>query len=130
MIQALIPMLCVHDARAAHQFYAEAFGATVVESWEGEDGRIADSILRIGDLDFFVADESPENGAVSPRSLGGSPVMLLMKSADADALFAQAVEAGAIVRRTLPPEGGFRVGVLVDPFGHRWMIMAVTGTAA
>jgi PhnB protein len=123
MIQALIPMLCVHDARAAHRFYAEAFGTTVVESWEGEDGRIADSILRIGELEFFVADESPENGALSPRTLGGSSTMVLIKATNADELFTKAAEAGAEVLRPLPQGEGFRVGVLRDPFGHRWMIV-------
>jgi uncharacterized glyoxalase superfamily protein PhnB len=116
-------MLCVHDARAAHQFYASAFGATVVESWESEDGRIADSILRIGEVEFFVADESPENFALSPRTLGGSSTMILIKATDADALFAQAVAAEAEVLRPLPSGEGFRVGILRDPFGHRWMIM-------
>ena len=120
---SLTPMLCVHDARAAHQFYASAFGATVVESWESEDGRIADSILRIGTVEFFVADESPENFALSPRTLGGSSSMILIRSSDADALFARAVAAGAEVLRPLPTGEGFRVGVLRDPFGHRWMIM-------
>lgn len=120
---ALTPYLAVHDGAAAVAFYAEAFGAVEESRFTGPDGRIGHAELAIGSLRLFLADEYPEVGAVSPRTLGGSPVALHLEVADVDAVHARAVAAGATSER--PPADqpyGARQGSIVDPFGHRWLL--------
>lgn len=120
---ALLPYLVVHDADAALSFYGMAFGAEVTLRFDGDDGRVGHADLVMGPARFFLSDEHPEVGVVSPRSLGGTPVTLHLDVPDVDAAFARAVEAGATA--VAEPEDkpyGHRQGTLVDPFGHRWML--------
>jgi PhnB protein len=62
-------------------------------------------------------------GATSPKTLGGSPIGLLLYVEDVDALAARGVDAGA---RTLRPVQdqfyGDRSGTFEDPYGHKWTI--------
>ena len=119
----LVPYLAVHDGPAALEFYESAFGAEVTLRFDGDDGRVGHADLVIGDDRFFLADEYPELGVVSPRTLGGTTVTLHLEVADIDRAFARAVEAGSLVQSE--PEDmpyGHRQGTLVDPFGHRWML--------
>jgi len=120
---ALTPYLAVHDGAAAVAFYTEAFGALEQARFTGPDGRVGHAELAIGTLRLFLADEYPEVGAVSPRTLGGSPVALHLEVADVDAVHTRAVAAGATSER--PPADqpyGARQGSIVDPFGHRWLL--------
>jgi uncharacterized glyoxalase superfamily protein PhnB len=79
--------------------------------------------LRIGDGLLHIADKFPEIGVLAPPSIGGTPVVLALGVADAEAVFAQAVAAGATIRQPLPDMfWGDRHGQLEDPFGHRWNI--------
>ncbi len=71
----------------------------------------------------MLADEVPEMGIVSPRSLGGTPVSLLLYVEDVDAVFGRAVSNGAKVLRPVKDQFyGDRSGNLEDPFGHKWTI--------
>jgi PhnB protein len=118
---SITPMLCVRDAAAAIAWYSRAFGAQ--EVLRLTDGlRVTHCEMRIGAANFMLADEFPEIGVLSPESCGGSPVMLLLEAENVDAVFAQAVEAGATVDRHVAGDT-LRNGKLVDPYGHRWMIM-------
>jgi uncharacterized glyoxalase superfamily protein PhnB len=79
--------------------------------------------LKIGDSHLFLADEFPNMGCHSPLALGGTPVTISLYVEDTDAVFNQAVAAGAQVR--MPPTDMFwgdRYGQLTDPFGHVWAI--------
>jgi PhnB protein len=79
--------------------------------------------LSVGGAEFWVADESPENLNFSPESLGGGTVRLVMVVDDPDAAFARAVKAGAkVVWPVADQPYGWRVGRIVDPFGHHWEI--------
>jgi PhnB protein len=79
--------------------------------------------LRFGDGALHVADEFPEMGVLAPPSIGGTPVVLALEVADAEAVFTQAVAAGAQVRQPLADTfWGDRHGQLDDPFGHRWNV--------
>ena len=79
--------------------------------------------LRIGDGLLHIADEFPEMGVLAPPSIGGSPVVLALEVADAQAAFAQAAAAGATVLQPLADMfWGDRHGQVEDPFGHRWNI--------
>jgi uncharacterized glyoxalase superfamily protein PhnB len=79
--------------------------------------------LRIGDGVLHIADEFPEMGVLAPPTIGGTPVVLALEVLDAEAVFAQAVAAGAQVRQPLADMfWGDRHGQLDDPFGHRWNV--------
>src|SRR5262249_52611042 len=79
--------------------------------------------LSVGESRFWVADESPENLNFSPQSLGGGSVRMIMIVSDPDGLFTRAVAAGAAVGWPVNyPAYGWRVGRIVDPFGHHWEI--------
>jgi PhnB protein len=79
--------------------------------------------LRITNSVLHLADEFPEMGVLAPPSVGGTAVVLALYVADAKAVFAQAVAAGAQVRQPLQDTfWGDRHGQLDDPFGHRWNV--------
>ena len=89
------PHLIVNDGAAALEFYKKAFGAVELFRMTRPDGRIGHAEIKIGDSPVMLADEHPEMGALSPRSVGGSPVSIYLYVANADAMFNQAVAAGA-----------------------------------
>lgn len=120
---ALTPYLAVHDAAAAVAFYTEAFGAVEESRFTGPDGRIGHAELIIGTVRLYLADEYPEVGAVSPRTLGGSPVALHLEVADVDAVHTRAVATGATSERAPADQPyGARQSSILDPFGHRWLL--------
>ena len=120
---SVTPYLMVRDAARAIAFYRTAFGAQEVMRLAAPNGSIAHAEVKIGDSHVMLADEVPDRGFVGPQSLGGAGVSLLLYVDDVDATFAQAVAAGATVRRPLADQFyGDRVGTLVDPFGHVWSI--------
>lgn len=120
---SITPHIVVQGAEAAAAFYGEAFGATELDRIPTPDGRLMSVRLRIGEDLLHVADEFPEMGVVAPPTIGGTPVVLSLDVADAEAVFAQAVAAGAQVRQPLQDMfWGDLHGQLDDPFGHRWNI--------
>jgi uncharacterized glyoxalase superfamily protein PhnB len=87
----------------------------------GPDGKIMHAELKFGDRVLYLGEESPEMGAPSPQTLGGSAVSLMHYVKDVDKVFAGAVAAGA--KPVMPPADMFwgdRYGMVVDPWGHRW----------
>jgi PhnB protein len=113
--------LSVRNGAQAVEFYKSAFGASEVYHIEDPAGAVV-SRLSIDGAEFWLSDESPEHGNLSPESLGGGSVKMILTVSDPDSVFAQAVAAGA--REVCPvQEGhGWRVGRVVDPFGHHWEI--------
>jgi PhnB protein len=117
------PYLVVKGAADAIEFYKSAFGATELFRMAGPDGKIGHAEIKIGDSPIMLADEHPEMGAVSPATLGGSPVSMLLYFDDVDAVFPKVVDAGAEVLRPLKNQFyGDRSATLKDPFGHTWTI--------
>ena len=113
----------MQGADRASAFYRDAFGAEEISRIPTPDGRLMSVELRLGDGALHIADEFPEMGVLAPPTIGGTPVVLSLAVADADAVLARAVAAGAEVRQ--PPQDMFwgdRHGQLDDPFGHRWNI--------
>ncbi len=120
---SVTPYLIVKGGGAAIDFYKRAFNAVEVMRLEAPDGKLGHAEISIGNSRVMLADEFPEMGAVSPQTLAGTAVSLLIYVEDCDALFQQAVAAGAIVERPLANQFyGDRSGMLADPFGHRWCI--------
>jgi PhnB protein len=119
----ITPHIVVRGAERAVSFYRDAFGGEEIERIPTPDGRLMSVRLWIGDGVMHVADEFPELGVLAPPSIGGTPVVLSLEVADADAVFAQAIAAGAAVRQALADAfWGDRHGQLEDPFGHRWNV--------
>jgi len=119
----ITPYLIVRDAQKAVEFYKRAFGAEALSVHRMPDGKVMHAELKIGDSRLMLNDEFPEMKAVSPQSLGGSPVTLHIYVKDVDSLFNQAVAAGATA--TMPLMDAFwgdRYGKLSDPFGHHWSL--------
>lgn len=116
----IAPWLSVRDSARAVEFYKSAFGATEAFRLEGGGGVVAR--LSIAGAEFWVSDESPEHGNFSPQSLGGGTVRIILTVADPDAMFVRALGAGASQIFAVSEEHGWRLGRLVDPFGHHWEI--------
>jgi PhnB protein len=118
---AIAPMLSVRNGAKAIEFYKAAFGAGELFRLDDERGAVV-ARLAVGEAEFWVADESPEHLNFSPESLGGGSVRMVMIVNDPDAAFEQAVTAGATVVWPVSNQYGWRVGRIVDPFGHHWEI--------
>jgi PhnB protein len=119
--QAMAPYLIVRGAVAAIEFYAKAFGAREIYSLKEPSGKVGHAELEIGRARFMLADEYPEFGALSPVTVGGSPVSIHLYVADVDATVERATLAGATLLRPVSDEFfGDRVALLTDPFGHKW----------
>lgn len=117
------PYLVVKGGVQAMEFYKKAFGAIEMVRMPMPDGRLGHAEIKIGDSMIMFADEAPEQGHLSPTTVGGSPVGLMLYVNDVDAVFAQAKAAGATeVEPVSNKFYGDRSGTLQDPFGHRWMI--------
>jgi PhnB protein len=131
-LSRITPYLCAQNAAAAIAFYKSAFGAVETMRLDDPDGRVAHAEILIANVPVFVSDEYPEIGVLSPTARGGSPVMMVLETPDADGLFARAVSAGATVDRPMADQfhGEFRNGKLVDPYGHRWMLLTRLRPAA
>ncbi|MGH2865926.1 MAG: VOC family protein [Solirubrobacteraceae bacterium] len=111
----------MRDGRAAVSFYRRAFGAVEVYRVGGTDEHEAVvAQLTVGATAFWVADESPEHLSFSPESLGGATVRMLLVVADPDGAVRRAVAAGATETRAVADEHCWRLGRIVDPFGHHW----------
>jgi uncharacterized glyoxalase superfamily protein PhnB len=124
MARTLVPYLVTKNADRAIAFYVEAFGA--VEAFrmvDPGDGRVGHAEMTIDQSRFMLADEYPDFGAVSPDTLGGSPVTLHLSTNSIDADVDRAVAAGALLLRAPKDQSfGERSAMLQDPFGHRWML--------
>ncbi|MFL5962166.1 MAG: VOC family protein [Gaiellaceae bacterium] len=113
----------VPDADAAAAWYARAFGAEEESRIPLPDGSVLSVVLRFGSSRVHVASEFPDFGVVSPLTIGGTATVLQINTADADSLWARALDAGAEVDHELADQfWGERHGQLTDPFGHRWNI--------
>ncbi|MFE6307063.1 VOC family protein [Nocardiopsis sp. NPDC057823] len=116
-----VPYLNVHDAEAAIAFYQEAFGAELRIRIPRQGGKVAHAEFRIGEAVFMLRDEYPEYDFRSPRTLGGSPVNLMVFVPDVEALAERAAASGARIVRPVEMQfhGDLQVE-LEDPFGHSW----------
>jgi len=118
---SIAPMLSVRRGQEAVEFYKSAFSANVVYRVDSPDGAVVARLSADG-AEFWVADESPEHQNFSPETLAGGTVRMVMTVDDPDAAFARAVSAGAAVVWPVANQYGWRLGRVVDPFGHHWEI--------
>jgi len=117
---SIAPWLCVRNGARAVEFYKAAFGAK--ELFLMEDGGSVVARFAVDGAEFWLSDESPVHHNFSPESLGGITVRLILTVANPDVLFARSIKAGAKEVFPVTEEHGWRVGRVVDPFGHHWEI--------
>jgi len=118
---AITPYLIFDGAANAIDFYQRAFNAKEMLRIPGPNDRIGHAEIKVGDSVLMMADEHPEMDAYAPKHFGGSPVSLLLYVTDVDAMFRQALAAGATEVRPVSDQFyGDRSGTLKDPFGHTW----------
>ena len=123
MRTSIAPQLSVRRGREAVAFYVAALGAVERHRVGGtdEDESVV-AQLTIGEASFWVHDEAPANGNVSPEGAGATTVRMLLVVADPAALVARALAAGATELAPVGDEHGWRLGRIADPFGHHWEI--------
>ena len=120
---SVTPYLIVDGAARAIDFYKDVFDATELMRFDGPDGRIAHAELQIGDARIMLADEQPDKGHRSPRSLGGSGTGLMLYVEDVNRVFMRAIDTGGDVKEAVKDQFyGDRSGTFTDPFGHVWTI--------
>ncbi|SPF42243.1 conserved hypothetical protein [Candidatus Sulfotelmatobacter kueseliae] len=124
---SVTPFLTVRDAARAVEFYKQAFGAIEKGVMKDADGKVLHAELIIGNSIIMLSDEFPKYGALSPQSIGGTPMGLHIYVDGVDAAFERAVKAGAHVEMPVMDQfWGDRYGKLKDPFGHSWSIATHT----
>lgn len=115
------PWLSVRNSAKALDFYKSAFGAQELYRLDGgENGVVARLSIHGGQ--FWLSEESPEQGNVSPESGAGCAVRMILSVRDPDAVFARALAAGASEVYPVSDGRGWRIGRVIDPFGHHWEI--------
>ena len=120
---SVTPYLIFSGASDAIAFYKKALGAEEIIRMDGPGGKIHHAEISIGDSRIMLADEHPEIQALSPKTIGGSPVTIHLYVEDVDAAVARAVAAGAkLVRPVADQFYGDRTGGIEDPFGYRWFM--------
>ena len=120
---SVTPYLILSGAGDAIAFYKRALGAEEVMRLADPGGKVHHAEISIGDSRIMLADEHPEIQALSPKTVGGSPVSVHLYVEDVDAAVERAVAAGAkLVRPVADQFYGDRVGGIEDPFGYRWFI--------
>jgi PhnB protein len=122
-VRSLKLYLFVADGSAAIDFYQKAFGAKELFRLAEPSGKIGHAELQIGDSIFMLSDEYPDYGALSPQTIGGSPVKIHLDVTDVDAFAKRALTAGATLVRPIEDQFyGDRSGQLADPFGYTWIV--------
>jgi PhnB protein len=117
----ITPHIVVRDAARASEWYQRALGAEERSRIPLPNGKVMTVELRFGDSAVMIADEFPEQGIVSPLTLGGTYGALQIATNDVDTLWRRALDAGAEVFHPLADTfWGERHGQIIDPFGHRW----------
>ena len=117
------PELWVETPGEAVTFYEAAFGATVLHRVGDGDDIVAQ--LGVGDAAFWVAATSATMKRLSPRAIDGATSRTLLVVEDPDNVVGQAGAAGATESSPVNNEHGWRLGRIIDPFGHEWEIGAM-----
>jgi uncharacterized glyoxalase superfamily protein PhnB len=123
----LTPYIVVSDARRAMDWYVEVFGAQRRgELHVNADGTIGHAEVGIGDAVLMLAEASglwpdvPVRAPVSPATFSHT---LHLEVDDVDGTTERARRSGASVEREPADQPYGRGAVIVDPFGHRWMLL-------
>jgi len=125
------PYLVVTNTGNAIEFYKEAFGATESMRLTSPDGKVLHAEILIGDSPIMLCDECPDWNALSPQTIGGTAVSIMLYLEDVDIVVDRAVAAGATLIMPVADQfWGDRMGTISDPFGHKWSIATHTEDVA
>ena len=123
----LAPYIVVSDARRAMDWYVDVFGAQRRgELYVNPDGTIGHAEVSIGDAVLMFAEASdlwpdvPVRAPDSPTTFSHS---LHLEVDDVDASTERARRSGASVEREPTDQPYCRSSVILDPFGHRWILL-------
>jgi PhnB protein len=117
----ILPFLVVSNGARAVEFYTTGLGAVELVRYDGANGKLM-SKLAIEGAGFYIGDEEQEFNNLSPETIGGSPVRIILTVSDPDTVFSRALQAGATQICPVTTEEDWRIGKLKDPFGHIWEI--------
>ena len=121
--QVVTPYLCCRDAKRALEFYERGFGARVTNRYVTPEGVVGHADLEVAGGRFMLSDEWPSEHVFSPAKYGGTSCAIHLVVPDVDSLAERAVAAGATLERAIANQPhGERMGVIRDPFGHRWFL--------
>lgn len=121
MKTSIVPFLVVNNGARAVEFYTKAFEADVLEKYESQDGKVV-AHISVDGATFWMGDEEAEFGNLSPSTIGGSPVRMVIITSDPDGVYERALTAGATQICPVTVEESWTIGKLKDPFGHVWEI--------
>lgn len=121
MPTSIAPWLSVQNGLKAIEFYKSAFGAVETYRLEMPDGAVI-AKLSIADAGFWISGEATTTINSNPEPIGGGSIRMILTVPDPDALFEQALKAGATQVFAVGEDHGWRLGRLVDPFGLHWEI--------
>lgn len=108
---------------AGMQFYEKAFGAKELRRFSNPDGSVHVGEMEIEGALFHIHEEKPSAGQLSPETSKSTSMQIGIFVADPDATVKNAVRAGGQVMSEVKDyEYGYRQGIIVDPFGHQWLI--------
>lgn len=113
---SIAPWLSVRNSVRAVEFYKSAFGAIEVYRLEVPDGGLV-ARLSVDGAEFWLSEESSDH-----ESLREESIRMILTVTNPDDLFVQALKAGASEVFPVGEEHGWRLGRVVDPFGHHWEI--------
>jgi len=120
------PVLYSTNVAGAIDFYTKAFGAKELRRWSNDDGSVHVDEMTIGTTLFHLHEEVPRCSELSPKTLGGTPVIIGLFVADPDSIMAKAIAAGAKETNAMQDyDYGYRQGSVTDPFGHHWTFQKV-----
>lgn len=120
---SVTPYLIIKGAADAIEYYKKAFGAVELFRMAAPGGKVGHAEIKIGDSPIMLADEYPEMGYMSPKTLGGTPVSIMIYVDDVDTIYKQAMAAGGDEIKALQDQFyGDRSGTFKDPFGHVWTV--------
>ena len=117
----VIPFLVVKNWKQAIEFYKAGFGAKEIFQHDMPNGKLS-AKLAIDGAEFYLGDEECEYGNLSPETIGGTAVRIVLTVNDPDIIFSTALKAGAYELCPVTTEEDWRIGKLKDPFGHIWEI--------
>ena len=120
-LTTIVPFLVVKNGAKAVEFYMTGLGASEQARYESGNGKLT-AKLAIEGAEFWLGDEEPEFSNCSPETIGGSPVRIVLTVDDPDSIFFSALKAGATEICPVRTEQSWRIGKLMDPFGHIWEI--------
>ncbi|MEL6666958.1 MAG: VOC family protein [Pseudomonadota bacterium] len=120
---SLEPRLIIDDVDAALEFYSNVFGATRLERFADQSGRVVHAAMKIGNSVFTMAQQVVDWGLTAPDDSAGSSVLLHLTVPDPDKTAVAMVNSGGEVIIEIEDRPyGKREGRVRDPFGHAWIL--------